>query len=84
MIKTLRFSSMKSWLPWILLACFYIGKSQTKRFDINWADSIRMSTTSGAIELPSFNPENYSFSDTKGLTFSAEWNVNGLIDETSA
>ena len=35
MIKTLRFSSMKSWLPWILLACFYIGKSQTKRFDMH-------------------------------------------------
>ena len=84
MIKSLRFPSMKSWMPYLFLISFYVVESQTQSFDINWGNSVRLNTAGGAIELPAFNPENYNFSDTNGLTFSAEWNTSGQLDESSA
>ena len=84
MIESLRFPSMKSWIPYLFLISFYVVESQTQSFDINWGASVRLSTASGTIELPAFNPENYKYSDTNGLTFSAEWNTSGQLDESSA
>ncbi len=75
---------MKSLLPLITLFCFYFGTSQTQSFDINWDGSTSLSTSDSAIELPYFSSKNYSFSHKNGLTFSAEWDLNGRLDERSA
>jgi len=84
MTKTLRFFTMNKLLPFIALCCFYFGTAQTQSFDINWDGSTTLSTSNTSIELPSFSSKNYIFSLENGLTFSAQWNLNGLLDERSA
>ncbi len=84
MIKTLRFLTMKRLIPFVALCCFYFGTTQTQSFDINWGESITLSTNNSAIELPSFDSKNFNFSHKNGLTFSAQWNISGRLDERSA
>ena len=84
MTKTLRFFTMKRLLPFIAFCYFYFGTAQTQNFDINWDGVTTLSTSDSSIELPSFDSKNYNFSLKKGLTFSAQWNLNGLLDERSA
>ena len=83
MTKTLRLLTMKRLLFFIALCCFYFGTAQTQSFDIKWNGSTTLSTTDSAIEIPSFNSENYNFSHKKGLTFTAQWDLNGNLDERS-
>ncbi|AOR28845.1 peptidase, C25 family [Formosa sp. Hel1_33_131] len=84
MTITLRFFTMKRLLPFIALFCFYFGTAQTQSFDINWGGSITLSTGDSSIELPSFDSKYYTFSLKNGITFSAQWNLNGRLDERSA
>ena len=84
MIKTLRFLTMKRLLLFIALCCFYSGTTQTQSFDIKWNGSITLSTSDSSIEIPSFSSENYNFSHENGLTFTAQWSLNGNLDERSA
>ena len=84
MIKTLRFLTMKRLLLFIALCCFYFGTTQTQSFDIKWNESTTFSTSDSSIEIPSFGSENYNFSHENGLIFTAQWNLNGNLDERSA
>ena len=40
-------------------------------------------TDYSTIEVPTFNKENFSFDETKGLTFFSEWEANSEINESS-
>lgn len=82
--KIVRFLTMNRLLSFVALCCFYFGTTQTQSFDINWSESIKLSTSNSSVELPSFDSKNYSFSQENGITFSAQWEVNGRIDERSA
>ena len=84
MTKTLRFNTMKRLSTFIALFCFCFGSTQTQIFDITWDESTILSTNNSSIELPSFDSKNYNFSHKNGITFSAQWNINGRIDERSA
>jgi len=84
MTKTLRFNTMKRLSTFIALFCFCFGSAQTQIFDITWDESTILSTNNSSIELPSFDSKNYNFSHKNGITFSAQWNINGRIDERSA
>jgi hypothetical protein len=74
---------MKRLILFAALYCFHFGTSQTQRFNINWGESITLDTYNNAIEIPSFDSKNFNFSHNNGITFSAQWNVNGRIDERS-
>ena len=84
MHKTLRLFTMKRLILFAALYCFHFGTSQTQRFNINWGKSITLGTYNNTIELPSFDSKNFNFSHNNGITFSAQWSVNGRIDERSA
>jgi hypothetical protein len=84
MSKTLRSHIMKRLILYVAFGCFYFGTSQTQSFNINWEGTIAVSTNKSSIELPYFDSKNYNFSHKNGLTFSAQWNVNGRLDERSA
>ena len=84
MIKTLRFFTMKRLIPFVALFSFYFGTSQTQSFDINWMEATNLKTTNSSIELPFFDSKNYNFSHKNGITFSAQWNAIGRLDERSA
>ena len=75
---------MKRLIPFITLFCFYFGTAQTQSFDINWNGSTTLSTSNSSIELPAFDSKSYNFSLKNGLVFSAQWNLNGRLDEDSA
>lgn len=83
MHRTLRLFTMKRLILFAALYCFHFGTSQTQRFNINWGESITLGTYNNAIEIPSFDSKNFNFSHNNGITFSAQWNVNGRIDERS-
>lgn len=83
MHRTLRLFTMKRLILFAALYCFHFGTSQTQRFNINWGESITLDTYNNAIEIPSFDSKNFNFSHNNGITFSAQWNVNGRIDERS-
>ena len=83
MHRTLRLFTMKRLILFAALYCFHFGTSQTQRFNINWGESITLDTYNNAIEIPSFDSKNFNFSHNNGITFSAQCNVNGRIDERS-
>jgi hypothetical protein len=84
MHKTLRFFTMKRLILFAALCCFYFGTTQTQSFNINWDEPTTLGTYKSAIELPYFDSKNFNFSHKNGITFSAQWSVNGRIDERSA
>ena len=84
MHKTLRLFTMKRLILFAALYCFHFGTTQNQRFNINWGESITLGTYNNAIEIPSFDSKNFNFSHNNGITFSAQWSVNGRIDERSA
>ena len=75
---------MKSIVLCIVTICSVLGFSQTQTFDIDWKESIIISTSNKKIEIPSFNIENHNFSFEEGLVFSNQWPISGTIDEASA
>ena len=75
---------MKKLILFIALSCFYFGTTQTQSFNINWNGSIKLNTTKSSIEIPAFGSKNLNYSQKNGITFSAEWNLNGRLEERSA
>ncbi len=71
----------------IIFALFFLifsfSYSQQKSFKIEWNGIQTLSTSSSSIEIPSFNKENFNYSYENGLTFVAQWELNGLINEES-
>jgi len=74
---------MKKYSLLITLLFFSICFSQQKRFEINWSGTTILKTDYSTIEVPTFNKENFSFDETKGLTFFSEWEANSEINESS-
>lgn len=62
------------------MLCF----SQQKQFNIKWDGNILLETAFNTIEVPAFDADHFSYNETKGLTFFAQWESNGgSIDENS-
>ena len=57
--------------------------SQQKQFDITWSDYKTISTGNYTIEVPSFDPEHFSYSLKDGLQFIAQWKIATSINENS-
>lgn len=74
---------MKKLLLILFIVCSVLGYSQQKQFVINWNGTTTLETSTFQIELPAFNKENYSYSDSEGLFFVSEWEINSLINEKS-
>jgi hypothetical protein len=74
---------MKTLIKYLTLIFCFFGFSQSQTFNINWTGTSVISTTSKSIEVPYFDIENHNFSFEKGLFFSKQWTINGLINETS-
>lgn len=58
--------------------------SQQKSFDITWEGTKLIQTSSTSIEVPSFDNDHLSFNDSSGLTYFAEWESTGSINESSS
>ena len=56
---------------------------QQKRFDIKWSGVKVLETAYGKKEIPAFDAKNLDYSDDKGLTFFAQWDSNGAVNENS-
>ena len=74
---------MKTLINYFTLIFCFFGYSQSQTFNINWTGTSIISTANKSIEVPYFDVENHNFSFEKGLLFSNQWTVNGLINETS-
>ena len=74
---------MKTLIKYLTLIFCFFGFSQSQTFNINWTGTSVISTTSKSIEVPYFDIENHNFSFEKGLLFSKQWTINGLINENS-
>lgn len=57
--------------------------SQQKKFELQWKDYKTIASENFAFQVPSFNPENFSFSIDNGLQFVAQWDVSRLVNESS-
>ena len=71
-----------------LLFIFFIVSSvfafaQQKQFTIQWDGTTTLETSSFQVELPAFNKENFSYSDSEGLFYVAQWKINTLLNEKS-
>ena len=74
---------MKTLVKYFTLIFCFFGFSQSQTFNINWTGTSLISTVNKSIEVPYFDIENHNFSYEKGLLFSKQWSVNGLINESS-
>ena len=72
---------MKKQLPILLILCCFFGIAQQKQFKIEWEGTQRILTPSSSKEVPSFDKNNFSFSESDGLTFYARWSVPSLINQ---
>ncbi|WP_179354483.1 type IX secretion system sortase PorU [Winogradskyella vidalii] len=62
------------------LLCF----GQQKQFNINWDGYKTLETSYTKVEVPAFEASHFSYDDTNGLIFFAQWKSNtGFIDENS-
>lgn len=67
-------------LIFFTVLCF----GQQKQFKINWDGHKILQTDYTKIEVPAFDTDHFSYDETNGLTFFAQWESNGsLIDESS-
>ncbi len=71
-----------------LLLIFFIvysvfGFAQQKQFTIQWNGTTILKTSTFQIELPAFNKENFSYSDSEGLYYVSQWEINTLLNEKS-
>lgn len=63
---------------------FLCVSQQQKQFNINWNGTKLLKNDFDNIEVPAFNAEHFSYDDSKGLVFFAQWTGNGsLVDENS-
>ena len=72
----------KKLLPLFFLS-FILGFSQQKRFDIIWQGTRIFNTNSSKTEIPAFDSNHFNYDEITGLTFFAQWDVSGAIDEKS-
>jgi len=57
---------------------------QQKQFNINWSGYKVLETAYSKIEVPAFDDNHFSYNESDGLTFFAQWESNGSqIDENS-
>ncbi|WP_179345380.1 type IX secretion system sortase PorU [Winogradskyella ursingii] len=69
----------------ILLFCFsLLIFGQKKQYTIEWNGTKVVETSLSKIEVPVFNDEHFSYTDTKGIKFFAQWDSEGFVDENSA
>ena len=74
---------MKKLLLISFILCSVIAYAQQRQFVIQWNGTTTLETPSYQFELPAFNKENFSFSDSEGLYFVSQWDTNTLINEQS-
>lgn len=74
---------MRFFTSLIMCCCFYLGISQSKSFSVDWTEPKPLSTTQVQIEIPSFQDENFSYSDSEGLKFFSVWTDQISVDENS-
>jgi len=74
---------MKKLLLIFFIVCTLFGYAQQKQFTIQWDGYTTLETSTFQIELPAFNKESFSYSDSEGLYFVSQWEINTLIDEKS-
>ncbi len=74
---------MKKIIFLLTFLCFIFSYSQQKSFNIEWNGIKTLSTSASRIEIPSFSSSNLNYSFEDGLTFVAQWKINGLINENS-
>ncbi|WCO01014.1 type IX secretion system sortase PorU [Psychroserpens ponticola] len=71
-----------------LLLLFFIvynvfAFAQQKQFSIQWDGTRILETPTFQVELPAFNKENFSYSDSEGLFYVSQWEINTLLNEKS-
>ena len=65
---------MKKALVFILTCVFVISAySQNKRFTIAWKDAVNVSTSEKRVEVPGFDAENFSYSESEGIRYNNQW-----------
>ncbi|WP_323789319.1 type IX secretion system sortase PorU [Psychroserpens sp.] len=74
---------MKKLLFISFIICTVFAFAQQKQFTIQWDGTTILETSTYQIELPSFNKENFSYSDSEGLYFISQWEINSLLNEKS-
>ena len=72
---------MKKALFSLFFFCFFLGYSQQKQFKVEWDGTKKLSTWASEIEIPAFNNEHFSFDDTNGLKFVAQWESGQQVSE---
>ena len=75
---------MKNCFTLILICWGIFSFSQQKQFNIEWNGSKVLETAYGKVEVPTFDAKHFSYTEEKGISFYAQWNANGTIDENSA
>ncbi len=60
-----------------------ISFSQQKKFNIEWTNSIKLSTEVSSIEVPHFNTNNFYFGYDTGLKFVAQWPESQYVSKNS-
>ncbi|MDO5978114.1 type IX secretion system sortase PorU [Flavivirga spongiicola] len=68
----------------LFISCTIAVSGQQKKYTITWEDSKTISGGSYTIEIPSFNTENFSYGFEEGILFVDQWEVNQLVNESSA
>ena len=74
---------MKQKFLLLLILVTNIALSQQKSFKVVWEPFKVMSTGSFTIKVPSFNQDNFVYTNEDGLQFIAQWQSNRNIDESS-
>ncbi|WP_178989865.1 type IX secretion system sortase PorU [Winogradskyella schleiferi] len=75
---------MKNYYLITLLLFTMLCFGQQKQFSINWSGSKILETTYSKIEVPAFDADHFSYNDSSGLTYFAQWESQGSsIDESS-
>lgn len=67
-----------------LFLSFLVFSQQQKQFNIKWTGTTLLKNDFDNMEVPAFNAEHFSYDDSKGLLFFAQWQGNGSqVDENS-
>jgi hypothetical protein len=74
---------MKKLLLISFIVCSVFGFAQQKQFTIQWEGTTILETSSFQVELPAFNKENFSYTDSEGLYYVSQWEITSLLNEKS-
>ena len=64
---------MKNCYSIFFLFLSFLCYGQQKQFTINWEGTKVLQDDFGKIEVPAFDANHFSYSDSKGLVFFAQW-----------